>query len=313
MRPVPCPLCDGRAFLPLARVRRDPLALHLGMRDGYRFVVCRQCGHMFQNPQFGHEELQALYPEKYITLRKGFAPDAPPPDYVERQTRAARRRLAFIERGFATGRDGLAALDVGCGGGFLLGLLTERGWRACGVEPNKGLAQYARENYGAEVEEGYFSPASFRNERFDLLVCSHIVEHVPAPADFLRQCGMRLRRGGALYVEVPSPDSAHPLIPLENFLQKGHLHLFFDHNFTRTLGLGGLAVAVFQRANSNLCALARPDGPAEPSKSHWLQSVWHVQRYRLVHFARFGWKDSIKRMLRLTEGGRSAGDGFEPS
>ena len=55
----------------------------------------------------------------------------------------------------------------------------------------------------------------------DLVVMSHVLEHVTAPVDFVRTATQMLRPGGALFIEVPCNDWAH------KELDEPHV-LFFD-------------------------------------------------------------------------------------
>lgn len=73
-------------------------------------------------------------------------------------------------------------LDVGCGRGELLSLLTERGYDATGVDPEEACVaagrRFARcERGGVEDLVGLFG-----GERFDVVVCSHVLEHLSDPA-----------------------------------------------------------------------------------------------------------------------------------
>ncbi len=57
----------------------------------------------------------------------------------------------------------------------------------------------------------------------DLVVMSHVLEHVPQPVSFLADATRGLRKGGAIFIEVPCRDWQHKA------LDEPHL-LFFDKN-----------------------------------------------------------------------------------
>ena len=57
--------------------------------------------------------------------------------------------------------------------------------------------------------------------QYDLVIMSHVLEHVPNPQSFLAQTTRNLRKGGALFIEVPCRDFEHKK------LDEPHL-LFFD-------------------------------------------------------------------------------------
>lgn len=68
-------------------------------------------------------------------------------------------------------------LDAGCGIGFLVGALRERGIDASGIE----ISEYALSQVPAELQP-FCSRASIAQEldgRYDLITCIEIVEHLP--------------------------------------------------------------------------------------------------------------------------------------
>lgn len=93
--------------------------------------------------------------------------------------------------------------DVGCGDGSVLTELGRRGFglrrvgfeiAAAAVEMAAGRAEIDE----AAVFDGAHVPAA--DGAYDLVYASHVLEHVPAPAAFLREM---MRVGRAVVVEVP--------------------------------------------------------------------------------------------------------------
>ncbi|MEN6373330.1 MAG: class I SAM-dependent methyltransferase [Smithella sp.] len=74
----------------------------------------------------------------------------------------------------------------------------------------------------------------------DVVVMSHVLEHVSKPIKFLTDATRNLRKGGALFIEVPCRDWEHKLI------DEPHL-LFFDkgpmHHLLSTLGFCNVQVS----------------------------------------------------------------------
>jgi SAM-dependent methyltransferase len=61
------------------------------------------------------------------------------------------------------------------------------------------------------------------NLQFDVVIISHVLEHVSDPIEFLKLMTLKLREGGVLYIDVPCLDHLH------KELDEPHL-LFFDKN-----------------------------------------------------------------------------------
>ncbi|MET0428318.1 MAG: bifunctional 2-polyprenyl-6-hydroxyphenol methylase/3-demethylubiquinol 3-O-methyltransferase UbiG [Microvirga sp.] len=99
--------------------------------------------------------------------------------------------------------DGLAILDVGCGGGVLCEPLARLGARVTGLDPaaaNIAVARLHAEQGGVPVDyrtETVESVAS-RGERFDIVLAMEVVEHVADVRAFVAACAGAVNPGGVL-------------------------------------------------------------------------------------------------------------------
>jgi SAM-dependent methyltransferase len=119
--------------------------------------------------------------------------------------RALARDLASRHglEGVAGERAGGHIVEVGCGDGHFLEVLCgDMGARGTGFDPafDAGRAGAAPAS-GVCLHAAAFRPESA--EPADLMVCRHVLEHIPGPVEFLRELSAGLRDGGILYVEVP--------------------------------------------------------------------------------------------------------------
>jgi 2-polyprenyl-6-hydroxyphenyl methylase / 3-demethylubiquinone-9 3-methyltransferase len=122
-------------------------------------------------------------------------------------------RLAYIrdEACRRFGRDprqphplrGLAALDVGCGGGILSEPLARLGAGVTGLDPapsNVAVAKLHAARAGLSIdyrEEGIETVAA-RGEVFDMVLAMEVVEHVADMRAFVLACCRAVRPGGLL-------------------------------------------------------------------------------------------------------------------
>ena len=65
-------------------------------------------------------------------------------------------------------------MDAGAGGGELLYLLEEKGCEAIGIEPNKGYAKYAIDQYGVDIHVEFFEDVAFDPFAFDSILLFHV-------------------------------------------------------------------------------------------------------------------------------------------
>ena len=149
-------------------------------------------------------------------------------------------RLAFPLR--AIGRKGRGRLlDVGCGSGELLELVQRLGWRATGVDFDPAAVSNSR-GRGLDVRLGSVEEQQFPESSFDLVVLSHVIEHLPDPVATLRECRRVLAPGGAMLVVTPNAESWGHSLLRENWLGLDvprHLCVFTSAGLARTAGNAG--------------------------------------------------------------------------
>jgi 2-polyprenyl-3-methyl-5-hydroxy-6-metoxy-1,4-benzoquinol methylase len=96
-----------------------------------------------------------------------------------------------------------SVLEVGCHDGYLLNLLDKEGFKTFGVEPSP-MADFAKNQFGLNVKNEFFSEDSFDGKKFDFIIMRHVIEHVSDPVEFLNIAYSKLNDGGRIYIEVPN-------------------------------------------------------------------------------------------------------------
>ena len=98
-----------------------------------------------------------------------------------------------------------SALDLGCGAGDNARILVNRGWKVCGITLNRGeqesAAQVCTDVWVHDLEDGL--PEDLTGP-FDLIVLSHVVEHLRNTKSLLRQIHKILAPNGEIAVAVPN-------------------------------------------------------------------------------------------------------------
>ena len=115
-------------------------------------------------------------------------------------------RLAYV-----AGRARLAgsqALDVGCGGGLLSEALARAGAVVTAIDLAPALIDVARLHLlesGVNVDYRLSSVEALADEmpeRFDVVTCMEMLEHVPDPASVIAACARLLKPGGQLFLST---------------------------------------------------------------------------------------------------------------
>lgn len=99
--------------------------------------------------------------------------------------------------------DGLAILDVGCGGGILSEPLGRLGARIAGLDPaptNIAVAKLHAERAGVSVDyrNETVEAVAARGEAFDMVLAMEVVEHVTDMQAFVTACAQTVKPGGLL-------------------------------------------------------------------------------------------------------------------
>lgn len=198
-----------------------------------RTVLCRSCGLVFTDPQPDAALLAGFYAAQD---RDAFVAE----DGAERIPGEGSRRdqAAWLAENLGP-LAGLRVLEVGCYEGFLLKLLRDRGAIVHGVEPSESAAELASVRWGVPVETGRFEDVALETERFDLIVLSHVLEHLTDPRAAIARCCELLVPDGMLFIEVPNV--LRPRVESAiDFFTFDHLFNFCPESLAALLGSLGL-------------------------------------------------------------------------
>lgn len=130
-------------------------------------------------------------------------------DWAERRKKvrdrffeSARNKLSYVDKNLS---ESDRLLEIGIGTGELLLESKRRGYDTVGIDANRDVYQYCRDNIpGVKVHHGYLREVSLEDESFDAIMMSHLFEHVPDPNGFLHEVGDLLNEGGIGYIGTPN-------------------------------------------------------------------------------------------------------------
>lgn len=135
-----------------------------------------------------------------LVYNQAFDPDKLVYDsnYQNEQAHSAvfRQHLESVERILARHFTDKRLIEVGCGKGYFLEMLSQLGYAITGVDP-------AYEGDNPAVIKDAFSPAL--GVSGDAVILRHVLEHIPDPVAFLHEIA-RANGGGQIYIEVPCLD-----------------------------------------------------------------------------------------------------------
>ena len=113
-------------------------------------------------------------------------------------------RVGFINE--RANLEGIKVLDVGCGGGILAEALSKLGAQVTGIDASEqtiGVAQNHSNAVGSDVS--YYQTtidefiANKPEEKFDVITCLEMLEHVPSPGEIIKTCSTILKDDGDIF------------------------------------------------------------------------------------------------------------------
>lgn len=161
---------------------------------------------------------------------------------------------------YVEGRPPFTILDLGCGPGRDLRVLTDLGHLAIGLDGSARFAEMARAQSGCEVWRQDLLALDLPDERFDGVYANAVLFHVPGQElpRVLRALYAALKPGGVLFSSNPRGNN-------EEGWSGGRYGAFHDLEAWQ----GYMTAAGF----AELTHYYRPDG-APRDQQPWLASVW---------------------------------------
>ena len=205
---------------------RDDVVLFEGREHEYTsttdawfpVVRCRVCGLVRLNPRPAVSELDRIYPPEYYAYHLVRDVDDAPARFspgglgeLIKAKRYQRRFKELLERAGPVGGP-IRVLDVGCADGRLLSwyrdALPDRRIETYGIDISEAAVEQARRNGHTAVAGRFEADTELPEGSFDLIVASHVIEHVADPIAFARRAAELLKPGGLFMFATPNVDSA---------------------------------------------------------------------------------------------------------
>jgi len=172
-------------------------------RDIFNVVQCKNCGLIYINPRLNTQKSIEGYKEDKKTI-----------EYYNHLWNKRVNEGTFLIKKYLlknnTGKD-LAFLDVGAGTGAMMYSAKKLGFTTIrGFELNTLAAEHGnnRHPYGkiSNIDICNSKQVSKVNERFDVILCHHTLEHVYDPDSAIKNMKFLLKERGLLCISVPNTD-----------------------------------------------------------------------------------------------------------
>jgi len=250
----PCPCCEGRSAEVL-HTMRFTLPAASPLPPCYDLVSCDACGTCCADTPKTQADYDFYYAEfsKYESETLSSGSGAEPEDAQRLRETAA--TLAALAPGTAR------VLDIGAANGGLLVALREAGFQALtGLDPSPRCVEAMR-RAGFKAVQGVLTAPELEPGQFDLVILSHVLEHVVDVHGAMGTIAGLLAADGLVYVEVPDAGAYadYARAPYYYF-DSEHINHFDIATLRETLRRCG-----FSTITGAAKQLRLPDGPAYPA------------------------------------------------
>lgn len=192
-----CPVCESSNFK-----LRHHLIDHEYQTTDQKFPVneCHCCGTFFLSPRPNESAFDIIYPKNYSNYRTNETKES----HVRQLSNKLQvRRVKKLISSFSFEK-GFSVLDVGCGDGFMLDRIKDAFplSQTFGIEPNKFAAEIAARSH--DVFHGTLEECPEIDKKFDIIISSHVIEHVSDPVGFLDLLCRKLKDDGVVIIDTPN-------------------------------------------------------------------------------------------------------------
>lgn len=138
---------------------------------------------------------------------------------------AFRHQLSLLKR-YINPKD-KRLLDVGTGKGYLLEVAKEMGFEVYGVEPSSYCSRVAAEKLGERIFCGRLEDSKYKDEMFDVITMTDIIEHIFSPHSFLEEIYRILKDLGFILITTPNSDSFTRKLLGKDWFQYKYEHVIY--------------------------------------------------------------------------------------
>jgi 2-polyprenyl-3-methyl-5-hydroxy-6-metoxy-1,4-benzoquinol methylase len=191
---VNCPFCDDNHYNHHES---------FGPNYSYSYVKCKNCSLVYLNPRPSYDKdfLETAYSEyrmdDHHVKNKGQLSEE-----EKKQIKNYDATLNQLEKFYP--KKG-KILDLGCCTGLFLLAARNRGWETFGIEISEPMAKYIQDTHGIPTKSGQFHEMDLSDwGPFDVIYCSHVIEHIPNPNEWMQTFKKYLKKDGILILNIPN-------------------------------------------------------------------------------------------------------------
>ena len=271
-QPCICVHASSRGADDLVLSKTDRFGLPL------RTVLCRHCGLARSDPRLGKSSMAHFYEHFYTRLYAGIV--SGDERLFQAVVQSGVKRFEYVKS--RTAKPPSRVLEIGCGSGGNLYPWHQHGVTCVGYDYGSEFLEFGRKVVGLDLRFGGLDHALSTGEQYDVIILSHVVEHLADPLGDLHLCKGLLSSSGVVYVEVPDifrwGVTVRKLDPLA-FIHIAHCWYFVLPTLSMIMGMAGFEPISGDEFVHSLWQVASSDAPAVRTDGRLYEKVLaHLQR-----------------------------------
>lgn len=192
-----CPVCDSDKHSVIGKPGRTSEPFKNCDVSAVNIVRCRSCSAKYIHPMmyFSDEFRTKLYGSEYW--------DA---DGTIDDLKNMGEKITIMEKVCALS-SGKTVLDVGCGTGAFVKAAADLGFTVTGMDVDRETTKNIEQRFGCRTVTGLLDYSTFPESSFDVVILSHVIEHLQRPAEMLAVIQRIVKPGGLFVMCTPNNDS----------------------------------------------------------------------------------------------------------
>jgi 2-polyprenyl-3-methyl-5-hydroxy-6-metoxy-1,4-benzoquinol methylase/Pyruvate/2-oxoacid:ferredoxin oxidoreductase delta subunit len=268
-------------------------------RYGLPYVsnFCQGCGLIYTSPRFTQESYIDFYDKQYRTIYE-LGDVNSKEEFFNFQIKRGEKILKLIKKKY--NQEISSVLEVGCGMGGILYPFKKDNCEVVGVDFGTEYIDYGKSKKNLNLKEGGIEFIS-ENKKFDLIIYSHVFEHILDLNNELSEIKKRLTKNGVVYIEVPGVMNL-------NHGYKSDLNLYFQNAHTFNFSLltlknimnkNGLSMVYGdEKVESLFCVSTKKENPVNDFKRIKNKIQFYEVERRLWWFTPHGLKTFFINILK---------------
>ena len=187
------------------------------------FGLCPKCNLVLQTPSLSKKKILNYYKNTSIYFENLFKPSSNLKNTTKRHLDLIKRNLKFKPKN---------VLEIGVSTNYNFNQYLRYGVKKFkGLEPSKFIAKKFK-NTKFKIFNSTIEDYKFRSN-YDLIILSHVIEHLIDPLKSLRKCSASQKDGDHILIEVPLLEKPHLFPPC--YFNIEHLNYFNFYNLNQMM------------------------------------------------------------------------------